>query len=168
MKSPVWYDDPQLRANYAPMTLVSDIKEQIKDAMRAKDTVRLTVLRGLSAAFVNELVAKGRKPDEELSDDDALTVIMRESKKRKDSIEQFGAAGRNDLAESEATELKIIEIFLPAQMSREEIEAIVKQKKESMGITDPAQKGQFIGAIMKELKGKADGTIVKEIVDASF
>ena len=150
------------------MSLVLDIKEQIKDAMRAKDTVRLTVLRGLSAAFTNELVAKGRKPDEELNDEDALTVIARESKKRKDSIEQFTAAGRADLAESETAELTIIETFLPAQMSREEIEAAVKAKKEELGITDPAQKGQFIGAVMKDLKGKADGKIVQEVVESSF
>lgn len=150
------------------MALVNDIKEQTKDAMRAKDTVRLTVLRGLSAAFTNELVAKGRRPDEELSDNDALTVIMREAKKRKDSIEQFGAAGRSDLVESEAAELAIIEAFLPAQMSRDEIAAFVAEKKASMGITDSAQKGQFIGAVMKELKGKADGKVVQEIVESSF
>jgi uncharacterized protein YqeY len=150
------------------MSLVSDIKEQIKDAMRAKDATRLTVLRGLSAAFTNELVAKGRRPDEELSDDDALTVIMRESKKRKDSIEQFTAAGRSDLAESETAELHIIEAFLPAQMSREEIETFVKEKQTALGATDPTKKGQFIGAVMKDLKGKADGKIVQEVVDSLF
>jgi uncharacterized protein len=150
------------------MLLVLDIKEQIKDAMRAKDAVRLRVLRGLSAAFTNELVAKGRKPDEELNDEDALTVITRESKKRKDSIEQFGAAGRTDLVESEQAELKILETFLPEQMSREEIEVFVTAKKEELGITDPAQKGQFIGAVMKDLKGKADGKIVQEIANGLF
>ncbi len=150
------------------MSLVLDIKEQIKDAMRAKDAVRLTVLRGLSAAFTNELVAKGRKPDEELNDEDALTVVTRESKKRKDSIEQFSAAGRTDLAESEQAELQILTAFLPEQMGREEIEAFVKAKKEEMGVTDPAQKGQFIGAVMKDLKGKADGKIVQEIANGLF
>ena len=150
------------------MTLTSTIKEQIKDAMRARDSVRLTVLRGISAAFTNELVTKGQKPDGELSDDDALTVIMRESKKRKDSIEQFSAACRPELAESEQAELAIIEEFLPAQMSREEIEVAVQSKKEALGITDPAQKGQFIGMVMKDLKGKVDGKIVQEIVDYMF
>lgn len=136
--------------------------------MRAKDAVRLSVLRGISAAFTNELVAKGRKPDEELSDDDAMTVIMREAKKRKDSIEQFSAAGRTDLSESEQAELAIIEGYLPAQMTREEIETAVKAKKESLGITDPAQKGQFVGMVMKDLKGKADGKIVQEVVNSMF
>ncbi len=150
------------------MSLVLDIKEQIKDAMRAKDAVRLGVLRGLSAAFTNELVAKGRKPDEELNDEDALTVITREGKKRKDSIEQFSAAGRTDLVETEQAELQILETFLPEQMGREEIETFVKAKKEELGITDPAQKGQFIGAVMKDLKGKADGKIVQEVANGLF
>ncbi len=150
------------------MTLVVDIKEQIKDAMRAKDALRLTVLRGLSAAFTNELVNQKRRPDEELSDDDALTVIMRESKKRKDSIEQFTAGGRPELAESEQAELAILETFLPAQMSRDEIVAYVTEAKAKSGIADPTQKGVFMGSLMKELRGKADGNIVKEVVEALF
>ncbi|MEK7579262.1 MAG: GatB/YqeY domain-containing protein [Patescibacteria group bacterium] len=146
------------------MTLVTTIKDQIKDAMRAKDVVRLNVLRGISAAFTNELIAKKRKPDEELGDEDALAVIAREGKKRKDSIEQFSAAGRNDLAESETAELKIIDEFLPAQMERGEVEKIVKEKKEALGITDKAQQGALMSAVMKDLKGKADGKMVQEIV----
>lgn len=150
------------------MSLHTTIKDGIKDAMRAKDQVKLTVLRGLSAAFTNEAVTLGRKPDSELSDDEALTVIMRESKKRKDSIEQFTAGGRPELAESEQAELVILQAFLPAQMSREEIEAAVTAKKAELGISDASQKGMFIGAVMKDLKGKADGNIVKEVVDAMF
>ena len=150
------------------MTLTTTIKESIKDAMRAKDAVKLTVLRGISAAFTNELVAKGQKPDGELSDEDAMTVIAREAKKRKDSIEQFTAAGRPELAENEQAELAIIETYLPTQMTRDEIEAVVKAKKEELGITDPAQKGQFVGAVMKDLKGKADGKIVQEVVNGLF
>lgn len=148
------------------MSLQGDIKENIKDAMRAKNQVKLTVLRGLSAAFTNELVAKGRKPDGELTDDEALAVIMRESKKRKDSIEQFTAGGRPELAESEQAELSILATFLPEQMSREEIEKVVQAKKDEMGITDASHKGQFIGAVMKDLKGRADGKLVQEIVDS--
>lgn len=150
------------------MSLTTTIKESIKDAMRAKDAVKLTVLRGISAAFTNELVTKGIKPDGELSDEDAMTVIAREAKKRKDSIEQFTAAGRADLAENEQAELAIIEGYLPTQMSREEIETAVKAKKEELGITDPAQKGQFVGMVMKDLKGKADGKIVQEVVNSLF
>jgi uncharacterized protein YqeY len=97
-----------------------------------------------------------------------MTVIAREAKKRKDSIEQFTAAGRPELAENEQAELAIIETYLPTQMTRDEIEAAVKAKKEELGITDPAQKGQFVGAVMKGLKGKADGKIVQEVVNSLF
>ncbi len=145
-----------------------ELKEAIKNAMRAKDTVRLGVLRGLSAAATNELVSKQRKPDEMLSDDELLTVIMRASKQRKDSIEQFIAGGRPELAEGEKAELAIIEEMLPAQMSQGEIEKAAKEKAAALGITDKTKANQLMGMLMKELKGKADGTLVKNVVDAMF
>lgn len=145
-----------------------ELKEAIKDAMRAKDAVRLSVLRGLSAAATNELVAKGRKPDEMLFDDELMTVIIRASKQRKDSIEQFEKGGRPELAESEKSELTILEAMLPAQMSREEIEIAVKAKAAELGVTDKTKANQLIGALMKDLKGKADGNVVKDIVNSLF
>src|SRR5690349_3481146 len=117
------------------MSLQTDIKNKIKEAMIAKDATRLLVLKGLSAAFVNELVAKKRKPDEELGDDDAMSVINRAVKQRKDSIEQFEKGGRQDLADNEKAELKILETFLPAQMSREEVLDFVKKKQTALGAT---------------------------------
>lgn len=153
---------------FAYMSLHTTIKESVKDAMRAKEQVRLSVLRGLLAAFTNEAVTLGRKPDSELTDDEALAVIMREAKKRKDSIEQFTAGGRPELAESEKEELGVLETFLPTQMSREEIESAVSAKKTELGISDASQKGVFMGAVMKDLKGKADGSLVKEVVDTMF
>lgn len=150
------------------MSLHQDIKEQVKDALRAKDTIRLNVLRGLLSAFTNEAVSKRRKPDEELSDEETLTVIGRAVKQRKDSIEQFEKGGRADLAEVEKSELSILETYLPAQMSRDEIMAYVKTKIASTPTfqsgSRPSASG-FMGIIMKELKGKADGTLVKEIID---
>lgn len=146
------------------MSLHQDIKAGIMQALKAKEQTKLSVLRGLVTAFTNELVAKGQKPDSELSDDDALTVIAREAKKHKESISQFEAAGRTDLSEPEKAELAIIESFLPAQMSREEIVSFVEKKVAEAGTT-AENKGQFIGSIMKELKGKADGKIVQEIVN---
>lgn len=133
-------------------------------ALKAKDQTRLSVLRGLATAFTNELVTKGRKPDGELEDDEALTVISREAKKRKESITQFDAAGRTDLSEPEKAELVVIESFLPEQMSREDIVSFVEKKVSEMNPTSE-QKGQFIGAVMKDLKGKADGKVVQEVVN---
>lgn len=149
------------------MSLQTDIKEGIKDAMRAKDAVRLSVLRGLSAAFTNELVAKKRRPDEELSDEEALAVISKEARKRKDSIEQFEKGGRPELAADEKAELDILQTYLPAQMSEDEIRKYVEDKKAELNPA-PDAKNQFMGAIMKDLKGKADGQIVKSVIDSLF
>jgi uncharacterized protein len=150
------------------MSLHQDIKRQMVEAMKAKDAVRLGVIRGLLSSFTNEAVSKKRKPDEELSDDEALSVIARAVKQRKDSIEQFEKGGRKDLVDAEQAELKILETYLPTQMSREEIFSYVKAKQTELGMTDPIKKNQFIGLIMKDLKGKADGMIVKEVVDSIF
>ena len=133
------------------------------EAMKAREAVRLSVLRGLLSAFTNEAVAKGKKPDTELTDEEALTAISRAVKQRKDSIEQFEKGSRPDLATAEKQELAILQTYLPAQMSREEVFAYVKEKA-SQGF-DRERAGQFMGGIMKELKGKADGTIVKEAID---
>ena len=150
------------------MTLQEQIKEQMKDAMRAKETSKVMTLRGLMSAFTNESVAKGGMPTDMLSDEDAITVITREAKRRKDSIQQYADAGREELAADEKEELAILEAFLPELMSEEEVTAFVAAKKEEMGITDASQKGQFIGAVMGELKGKADGGMVNRIIGASF
>lgn len=150
------------------MSLQTDIKAKMIEAMKAKDAVRVGVLRGLSSAFTNELVAKKMKPDGELGDEDALTVITREARKRKDSIEQFEKGGRPELAESEKAELAILEEYLPAQMSYDEILAFVKQKQAETGMTDKSKAGQFTGTIMKDLKGKADGQLVKQAIDSLF
>ncbi len=148
--------------------ITQNIRDEMKKAMIAKDALKLNTMRGLIAAFTNELVAKKRKPDEELGDDEALAVIARAVKQRRDSIEQFKAGGRNDLAETEEAELKILETHLPAQMSEEEIEAVVKSKASELGITDKSKTNQLIGVVMKELKGKADGALVKKVVDGMF
>jgi len=136
--------------------------------MRAKDEILLTLLRSLLTAFTNELVAKKRKPNEELGDDDSLTVLKRAAKQRQDSIEQFTNGNRPDLAEREEKELVIIRSYLPQMMSREDIEKIARAKKEAAGIIDPKEKGKFMGALMGELKGKADGADVKAVIDSLF
>ncbi len=146
--------------------LQTDIRDSIKDALRAKDEVRLSVLRGLTAAFVNELVATGRKPTDSLPDEDVLSVIRRMTKQRKDSIEQFRKGSREDLASREEAELKILETYLPKMMSRDDIEPFVKAKMTELGVTDKTKAGILTGAVMKELKGKADGADVKAVVDS--
>jgi uncharacterized protein YqeY len=133
--------------------------------MRAKDEVKLRTLRSLVTAMTNEVVAKKRKPDEFLTDEEAVVVLKRAAGQRKESIEQFEKASRNDLADPEKAELVIIEGFLPAMMPREEIEQIAKAKMAEMGISGKSEAGKFTGVLMKELRGKADGADVKAVVD---
>ncbi len=146
--------------------LSAKIREELTEAMRAKDSLKMNTLRGLLTGFTNELVAKGIKPQEEISDEDALAVIKRAVKQRKDSIEQFRRGNREELAQKEEAELKILETYMPEQMSREQIEEVAKQVKEKTSITDKSKMGQLVGAVMKELKGQADGSVVKEVVES--
>ena len=147
------------------MSIQTQIKDQIKEAMKAKDQVKLSVVKGLSAAFTNELVALKRMPQDELSDEEALNVIRRAVKQRKDSITQFEAGGRPELAESEKAELVILESYLPAMMPRDEVKKVAEAKKAEMGISDMSKVGLLMGALMKDLRGKADGDTVKSVVD---
>lgn len=148
------------------MTIHETIKAGIPDALRAKDEVRLRTLRSLASAMTNEVVAKKRKPDEFLTDEEALVVVKRAANQRKDSIEQFEAAGRHELAVPEKEELVVLESLLPEQMSTEEIEVVVKAKMAELGISEKKDAGRFTGAVMQELKGRADGGAVKAVIDS--
>lgn len=148
--------------------IVQKLRAEMMEAMKAKDALKLSVLRGAITAFTNELVTKGQKPTDELSDADALTVLKRMGKQRKDSIEQFTKGNRPELAEKEAEELKIIESYLPQMASREEIERVAKAKKDELGVTDASGIGKLTGAIMKELGGNVDGNDVKEVLKGLF
>lgn len=133
--------------------------------MKAKDEVRLRTVRGMLTAFTNEAVATGKTPQDELDDAATLGVIKRLAKQRKESIVQFEAAGRQDLADPEKAELLILEAYLPQLMSQEEIEPVVKAKLAEMGEVDKSKMGVVIGMLMKELAGKADGGDVKAVVE---
>ena len=150
------------------MTLHENIHNLIKESLKAGDKVRLEVMRGLSAAFTNELVATGHTPQEMLSDEQAIAVITRLAKQRKDSIEQFTKGGRLDLVEEEKGQLEILSEFLPKLMDKAEVEEFVKNKMVVFETIDATKKGMFMATLMKDLKGKADGAMVKEVVDRLF
>jgi uncharacterized protein YqeY len=150
------------------MSLHQTIRDQIKESMKAGDKVRLEVMRGLVTAFTNELVAQKRTPQDVLTDEEALSVISRLSKQRKDSIEQFTKGGRMDLVEEETKQLAILSEYLPEMMGKEDIEKIAKDKKDELGLSDPSKKGLLMSSLMKDLKGKADGARVREVVDQLF
>ena len=147
------------------MSIQEDIKKQMIVAMKAREALTVEVLRGLSGAFTNELVAQKKKPNEALDDASALAVIKRQVKQRKDSIEQFTAGGRPELADKEKLELNLLESFLPSQMSEADITKIVEAKIAELGVVDKSGMGKLMGAVMKETGGNADGAIVKKIIE---
>lgn len=150
------------------MALHEDIKASLKEAMKAKEEVRLRTIRSLLTAFMNELVASNRTPQDILTDEEVLTVIKRAAKQRKESISQFEAAGRDDLASPEKDELVVLESYLPQMMSQEELKPIAEAKKAELGIDDRSKMGILIGAVMKEVGGNADGADVKAVVESLF
>lgn len=150
------------------MTIQEQIKDDLKESMKAKNTVKTGVLKSFISEFTNESVKLGRTPQDPVSNEESLSVIKRLSKQRKDSIEQFEKGGRPELAEVEKAELAIIEEYLPEMMSEEEVRAHVLQKKDEMNISSVDQFGQLIGAVMADLKEKADGSVVKKVIDEAL
>ncbi len=158
------------------MSLKEKIQANIKKAMQDKDALKVSVLRMVMANVLNkekEKRAKLSKAGEEenkldelskLTDKEFIEVVSSEAKKRKDSIEQYQKGNREDLAEQEKKELDILTEYLPEQMSEEEIKKIIKQKIEELGASTPQETGRVMGAIMPQLKGKADGNLISKIV----
>ncbi len=142
------------------------IRADMENAMRNKNAVALDTLRMLITAITNELKSVGKMLVERMEDEQVLTIIRREVKKRKEAEEIYKGAKRNDLAEKEIAERAILEAYLPPQMSAEEIMKVVLKKKEDLGVTSKKDTGILVGRVMKELAGKADGVAVKAAVDS--
>ena len=150
------------------MSLHQDIKSELKDALKAKEEVKLRTVRSMLTAFTNELVASNRTPQDWLEDDETLAVIKRLAKQRKESIVQYEENNRPELAEPEKAELAVLESYLPQMMSADEIRPVAEAKKAELGIEDKSKMGMLVGAVMKELAGKADGNEVKSVVEGLF
>ena len=146
--------------------ITETVKEDMVKAMKARDALKRESLRSLMSAFTNELVAQKRKPTEELSDEDAIAVVKRAVKQREESAEQYENAGRTELAEKERAEKDVLVAYLPAELPREDIEKVARAKQAELGVTDKREMGRLMGAVMQELKGKADGSLVKEVVES--
>lgn len=150
------------------MSLHENIKSQLKDALKAKEEVKLRTIRSMLTAFMNEAVATGKTPQDILKDEEVLAVIKRLAKQRKESIVQYEANDRPELAEPEKAELEVLESYLPQMMTIDEIRPIAEAKKAELGIEDKSKMGMLVGAVMKELAGKADGGDVKSVVESLF
>ena len=150
------------------MSLKETIQSKIKIAMQEKKTEELSVLRMVLAVVLNKEREKRMKlgNDEagKLTDEEVLEVISSEVKKRKDSIEQFEKGNRQDLADQEKRELEILMEYMPEQMNEEEVRKIVVNKIKEIDASGLQDIGKVMGAIMGQLKGKADGNLVNKIV----
>ncbi|MCQ2218534.1 MAG: GatB/YqeY domain-containing protein [Paludibacteraceae bacterium] len=144
------------------MALFDQISEDIKQAMLAKDKVRLEALRGVKKEFLEAKTAKGN--DGELSDEQAVKIIQKMVKQRKDSADIFTQQNRPELAENELAELAVIEKYLPKQMSDEELTAEVKAIIAEVGATSAKEMGKVMGVASKKLAGRADGKAISEKV----
>ncbi len=150
------------------MSLKERIGEEIKSAMKAKDKIRLETVRGIKKAILEKEVALRPKGQDSLTEEQEIELLVQQAKQRRDSIEQYKNAGRDDLVEKESQELAIIETYLPKQLDDNELESILEEIIASVGATSTKDLGKVMGAAMKQLKGKADGKKIQTIVKSKL
>jgi len=143
------------------MSIVDDVTNQMKDAMRAKDTVRLATLRSMRTAFLNEMKKDG---SDTVSDAVCETLLRKLEKQRKESIEAFAKGGREEMAETERAELAVIQEFLPQLADAAQTRAWVEAAIAESGASGPKEMGKVMGALMKAHKADIDGNLAREIV----
>lgn len=142
------------------MSLRDKLQEDLKNAMKNKEAIRLSVVRLAKAAVMNMQIARGH----ELSDEEVLEVLAKEAKQRTDSIPEYEKAGRPDIVESLRQELQILQEYLPAQLSEAEVRQIVTETIAAVGATSKKEMGKVMAALMPKVKGRADGRLVNQIV----
>lgn len=142
------------------MSLLERLNTDIKQAMKDKDKEKLSVLRMVKSSIQNESIKHGR----DLSEEEELTVLSRELKQRKDSLQEFDKAGREDLVHKLQGEIAIVEHYMPEQLSEEELSAIIQQTIADVNASSKADMGKVMGALMPKVKGKADGSLVNKLV----
>ncbi|WP_042345817.1 GatB/YqeY domain-containing protein [Bacillus massiliigorillae] len=143
------------------MSLLERLNTDMKQAMKNKEKDKLSVIRMVKSSLQNEAIKLGNA---ELTEAEELTVLSRELKQRKDSLQEFSNAGRDDLVEKIQTEIKYVEAYMPQQFSEAEVSEIVKETIQSVGATSKADMGKVMGALMPKVKGKADGSLVNKLV----
>ncbi|RXI99398.1 GatB/YqeY domain-containing protein [Anaerobacillus alkaliphilus] len=142
------------------MNLLDRLTVDMKEAMKNKEKQRLSVIRMVKSALQNEAI----KLQKELTEDEALTVLNRELKQRKDSLHEFEKANREDLAEKVREEVVILTDYMPKQLSEDEVATIVQETIEEVGAASKADMGKVMSAIMPKVKGKTDGSVVNRLV----
>jgi uncharacterized protein YqeY len=145
------------------MGLKEQIGDDLKSAMKAGDRIRLETLRTLRAALMEKEIEK-RGSGKPLSPEDEIAVLTSSAKKRRESMELFEKGGRPELVEQEGKELSIIQEYLPRQMSPEEVMKVIEQAVDTLGASGQSDFGKVMSSVMKELKGKADGRLIQDLV----
>jgi len=145
-------------------SIMDRVTDEIKTAMKARDKVRLRTLRGLRSSLMNKTIDKRQGDDAELDDAEQLAVVRKEVKQRKDSIEQFADAGRDDLVQKEEEELEVLKEFMPEPMSEDKLRSTIHEIIDDVGATDMSGMGPVMGRAMGQLRGKVDGSRVQQIV----
>lgn len=147
------------------MALRDQIMNDIKDSMRAKDMAKLNALRMVQSAFKNREIELRPEP---MSEEEHIAVLKKLAKQRKESIEQYKAANRQDLVDAEAAELKLLEQYLPAQMSKEQVEKIVAEVIAAVGATTVKEMGAVMKEVQARTSGTADNKLVSELIKAKL
>ncbi|MDX8359541.1 MULTISPECIES: GatB/YqeY domain-containing protein [Bacillaceae] len=143
------------------MGLLERLNTDMKQAMKNKEKEKLSVIRMVKSSLQNEAIKIGSS---QLSEDEELTVLSRELKQRKDSLQEFEKAGRSDLVDKLKDEISLLEIYMPKQLSEDEIKEIVKETIAAVNASSKADMGKVMGALMPKVKGKADGSLVNKVV----
>lgn len=146
------------------MSIKQSILDELKSAMKNKDTDKLRVLRSLKAKILEKEISERKGGEAELSDEQVTEVLMKAAKQRKESIEQFDQGDRKDLADKEREELQIISTFLPRMMNEQEVRAEVKKEIDKLEASSMDDMGKVMGVMMGKLKGKAEGSVVSRVV----
>ncbi|MBY7143343.1 GatB/YqeY domain-containing protein [Virgibacillus sp. NKC19-3] len=143
------------------MRLLEQLNQDMKQAMKDKDKEKLGVIRMIKASLQNELINLGK---ENLSEDEELTILSRELKQRKDSLQEFKSAGRHDLVEKLDDEVNILQEYMPKQLTDDELKVIVQQAIQEVNATSKKDMGKVMSAIMPKVKGRADGAQINKLV----
>jgi uncharacterized protein YqeY len=143
-----------------PVTLSSRLQNDLQQAIRDRDELRRDTLRMAIAAAYNIQKAQGR----DLTDDEVIAVLTREVKTRRESIDAYSAAGRNDAAAREQAEIEIVSAYLPTQLTEQEVETLVRETIEETGASSPRELGKVMAAMMPKVRGRADGKLISATV----
>lgn len=146
------------------MSLLQDLTSDMVSAMKSRDKETLGVVRMLKAAVQNEQIEQGH----DLTSDEEVAVMAREYKQRKESLEEFKQAGRQDLVEKTEAEMKIVKKYMPKQLSADDVKKIVADTIEQVGASSMKDFGKVMGAVMPKVKGKADGKLVNQTVKSEL